>query len=80
MEFPRQENWSGLPFPCPDSLPHPGIEPRYHSLQAESSPSETQGSEAIYIKYPQGPATGYVFPPLAPELWKVSPRFLQGAS
>ena len=27
MEFPRQEYWSGLPFPPPGDLPHPGIQP-----------------------------------------------------
>ena len=26
MGFPRQEYWSGLPFPPPGDLPHPGIE------------------------------------------------------
>ena len=26
MEFPRQEYWSGLPFPTPGDLPDPGIE------------------------------------------------------
>ena len=26
MEFPRQEYWSGLPFPSPGDLPNPGIE------------------------------------------------------
>ena len=25
--FPRQEYWSGLPFPSPDNLPNPGIDP-----------------------------------------------------
>ena len=25
MEFSRQEYWSGLPFPPPGDLPHPGI-------------------------------------------------------
>ena len=25
--FPRQEYWSGLPFPPPEDLPDPGIEP-----------------------------------------------------
>ena len=25
--FRRQEYWSGLPFPSPGDLPHPGIEP-----------------------------------------------------
>ena len=27
MEFPRQEYWSGLPFPTPGHLPNPEIEP-----------------------------------------------------
>ena len=26
MEFPRQEYWSGLPFPTPGDIPDPGIE------------------------------------------------------
>ena len=28
MGFSRQEYWSGLPFPSPDDLPDPGVEPR----------------------------------------------------
>ena len=27
MGFPRQEYWSGLPFPPPGDLPDPGTEP-----------------------------------------------------
>ena len=27
MGFSKQEYWSGLPFPSPDDLPDPGIEP-----------------------------------------------------
>jgi len=27
MEFSRQEYWNGLPFPKPENLPDPGIEP-----------------------------------------------------
>ena len=27
MGFSRQEYWSGLPFPAPGDLPHPGIKP-----------------------------------------------------
>ena len=27
MEFPGQENWSGLPFPSRGDLPDPGIKP-----------------------------------------------------
>ena len=34
MEFSRQENWSGLPFPSPEDLPNPGVEPGSPELQA----------------------------------------------
>ena len=27
MGFPRQEYWSGLPFPSPGDLPDPGFDP-----------------------------------------------------
>ena len=27
MGFPRQEYWNGLPFPSPEDLPDPGIQP-----------------------------------------------------
>ena len=36
MELTRQEFWSGLPFPPPGDFPHPGMEPRYPALQADS--------------------------------------------
>ena len=32
MGFPRQEYWSGLPFPSPGDLPNPGIEPKSPTL------------------------------------------------
>ena len=32
MGFPRQEHWSGLPFPSPRDLPDPGMEPMSPSL------------------------------------------------
>ena len=44
MGFSRQEYWSGLPFPYPEDLPDPGIEPVSPALQADSLPSELQGS------------------------------------
>ena len=43
MEFSREEYWSGLPFPAPEALPDPGIEPRSPTLQADSLPSEPPG-------------------------------------
>ena len=44
MEFPKQEYWSGLPFPSPGDLPDPGIKPGSPALQAYSLPSEPPGS------------------------------------
>ena len=32
--FSRQEYWNGEPFPSPDDLPNPGIEPGSPALQA----------------------------------------------
>ena len=40
MGFSMQEYWSGLPFPSPEDLPDPGIEPRSPTLQADSLPTE----------------------------------------
>ena len=36
MEFPRQEYWSGLPFPSPGDLPDTEIKPMSSALQADS--------------------------------------------
>ena len=43
LGFPRQEYWSGLPFPSARDLPNPGTEPRSPALQADSLPAEPQG-------------------------------------
>ena len=43
MEFSRQEYQSGLPCPCPEDLPDPGIEPNSPTLQANFLPSEPPG-------------------------------------
>ena len=40
MGFPKQEYWSGLPFPSPGDLPDPGIEPGSPSLQADALPGK----------------------------------------
>ena len=44
MGFPRQEYWSGLPFPPRGGLPDPGIKPESSSLQVDSLPLGPQGS------------------------------------
>ena len=38
MEFSRQEYWSRLPFPSPEDLPDPGMEPWSPASQADSLP------------------------------------------
>ena len=43
MGIPRQEYWSGLPFPSPGDLPDLGIEPKSPELQTDSLPSEQHG-------------------------------------
>ena len=43
IEFSRQEYLSGLPFPSPEDLHYPGIEPSSPALQADSLPSEPPG-------------------------------------
>ena len=43
IESSRQDYWSGLPFPSPEDLPDPGIEPRSPELQGDSLPTEPPG-------------------------------------
>ena len=43
MEFPRQEYWSGQPFPSPGDLPNLGIKSSSPVFQANSLPSEPPG-------------------------------------
>ena len=47
MGFPRQEYWSGLPFPSPGGLPDPGMETASSALQADSLPSEPPGKTFV---------------------------------
>ena len=51
MGFTRQEYWSGLPFPSPGDLPHPEVESRSPSLQADALyPLSHQGSSISIYK------------------------------
>ena len=43
MEFSRPEYWSGKPFPSPEDLPNPVIEPRSSTWQADFLPAEPPG-------------------------------------
>ena len=53
MGFSWQEHWSGLPFPSQGDLPKPGIEPWSPALQADSLPTELQGSPCLSLGIPQ---------------------------
>ena len=49
MGFPRQEYWNELPFPSPEYIPNPGIEPSCPVLQADSLPLSHSGSHLLLI-------------------------------
>ena len=58
MGFPRQEYWSGLPFPSPGDLPDAGIEStsalagRFFTMESPGKPSYI--SMTLYIKQDLG--------------------------
>ena len=54
--FPRQEYWSGVPFPPPGNLPDPGIEPRSPTLQAVSSTACR-----FFLTKPPGKPSGRIY-------------------
>ena len=57
--FPRQEYWSGLPFPSPGNIPDPGIKPMSLTLAGrfftteppEKAQSRTQSSVIVIFLY-----------------------------
>ena len=52
MGFPRQEYWSGLPFPSPGDLPDPGVESLSPSLAGGFFTTEPLGkpTKRIYMQ------------------------------
>ena len=49
MGFPRQEYWNGLPFPYPEDLFNPGMEPVAPSLLVDSLLLGQQGNCCWYL-------------------------------
>ena len=47
MGFPRQECWSGLPFPSPGNLPNPGIDPASPVLADRFFTTEPPGKPMV---------------------------------
>ena len=67
MGFPKQEYWSGLPFPSPGDLPDPGIEPQSSILQPDSLPFWASRADIIMVSqhkiklnYKRGKAYDYL--------------------
>ena len=50
MEFSRQEYWSGLPFPSPEDLPNPAMEPVSPALQVDGLPAEPPGKPRMRMR------------------------------
>ena len=49
MGFPKQEYWSGLPFPSPGAFPDPGVEPTSPAWQADSLPLRQLGTDSFNL-------------------------------
>ena len=49
MGFPRQEYWSGLPFPPPGDLPDPEMEPKSPALADGFFTTESPGKPSFKI-------------------------------
>ena len=90
MGFPRQEYWSGLPFPSPGDLPEPGIEPGSPVFQADSLSAEPPGKlvtryilTLISISINRSMHTSQGFAPWVRKIpwrskWQLTPVFLPG--
>ena len=54
LGFPRQEYWSGLPFPSPGALPNPETEPESPALEVDflsTEPPEKLTCIVIYLSF-----------------------------
>ena len=62
MGFPRQEYWSGLPFPPPGNLPNPGVEPKSPALAGRFFTTEPPGKTLVeWSLVMLSPAPGHNF-------------------
>ena len=53
MGLPRQEYWSGLPFPSPRDLPEPGTEPASPGLAGGFFITEPPGKPSVAAGGPE---------------------------
>ena len=80
MEFSRQEYWSALPFPSPEELHNPGIEPWSPTSQADSLLFELQGSLWFLPSIDMNQPWVYMCPLLPKSLLPPSPSHPSGSS
>ena len=52
MGFSRQEYWSELPFPSPENLPDPGVEPGLPALAGRFFTAEPSGKPNLVYRLP----------------------------
>ena len=52
MEFPRQEYWSGLPFPSTEDLPNPRTELTFPALAGGFFTTKPPGEPSLCIRQP----------------------------
>ena len=75
MGFPRQEYWSGVPFPSPGDLPDGRVEPRVSCTAGEFFTAEPPGklislvlfAYICYIYFPHD-SKFMIFSPASPEM------------
>ena len=78
MEFSRQENWNGLPFPTPGSLPNLGIEPTSLTLTGRFFTTSTSWEDEIFYKFRLLPSTSLNIYPFSPCNTSVTPVLARG--
>ena len=69
MGFSRQEYWNGLPFPSPEDLPDPGIEPRLPASQVDSLTTELPGKSYLPRRCGKEPTSDVVGQTEFPSVW-----------
>ena len=57
MGFSRWQNWSGLPFPLPEDLPNPGIEPTSLMSPILTGRFFTTGKQTVFSDFPGSSAS-----------------------
>ena len=61
LGFPRQEYWSGLPFPSPVDLPDQGNEPVFPALAGEFFTAEPPGKPQNKVLLPVSSFTSDIY-------------------